>query len=52
LIIIVLPAIGMLGSGAAMLAYPLRRGVHGSIVAELARRTAGHLEPSELGAEA
>jgi len=49
-IIIALPAIGLIGSALAMLAYPIRKGVHENIVAELAARTVVHVEPSEFSA--
>jgi len=50
LIIIFLPAVGLIGSGLAILAYPIRKGVHESIVEELAARTAHPVEPSEIAA--
>jgi GPH family glycoside/pentoside/hexuronide:cation symporter len=48
IIIVVLPAVGLIGSAIAMLAYPIRRGVHESIVRDLASRAAARLEPAEV----
>jgi len=50
IIIVLLPAVGLIGSGLAMLAYPIRKGVHERIVDELAARAAARLEPSEVAA--
>lgn len=51
LIIVALPAIGLIGSGAAMLGYPIRPGVHETIVEELARRGAAPIEPAVVAGE-
>jgi glycoside/pentoside/hexuronide:cation symporter, GPH family len=44
MIVVAFPVIGLGGSAIAMLFYPLRRGVHEEIVAELAARSAAPAE--------
>ncbi len=46
-IIIALPAVGLVGSALAMLAYPIRAGTHEQIVEDLAHRAA-QLQPAEF----
>jgi len=50
-IIVIIPAVGLVGSALAMLGYPMGRGAHERIVEDLVARGAVGLEPQEVGIE-